>query len=107
MNEYQQLALRTARDKNAKDEIFHLIMGLCGETGELAEKFKKIVRDNQSDFSQIDKDLVVKELGDILWYLAVLAHYFDTPLEEVAQTNIAKLASRQARGKINGSGDNR
>lgn len=107
MNDYQQAALRTAAPKDKPNEIFHLILGLTGEAGEIAEKAKKIVRDKNSDFSQLDTDDLVKELGDVLWYVAVLADYFDIPFEEVAARNIAKLADRQKRGLIGGSGDNR
>lgn len=107
MNEYQQAALRTARPKQANDEVFHLLLGLCGEAGEIAEKTKKIVRDKNSDFSQLDKKDLEKELGDVLWHVAVLADYFDISLDEVALSNIAKLADRQRRNKLAGSGDNR
>ena len=107
MNDYQKAALRTAAPKDKKDEVFHLILGLVGEAGEIAEKAKKIVRDKASDFSQLDKDDLAKELGDVLWYVTVLADYFDVSLEEVAEKNIAKLASRQKRGLLGGSGDNR
>lgn len=107
MNAYQQAALRTAAPKDKKNELFHLLLGLVGETGEIAEKAKKIVRDHDSDFAQWDIDDLTKELGDVLWYLAVLADNFDVPLEEVAQRNIAKLADRQQRAVLGGSGDNR
>lgn len=107
MNDYQQLALRTARNKNEKNELFHLLLGLCGEAGEIAEKMKKVVRDRDSDFSTLDMDDMKKEFGDVLWHLAVLADYFDLKLDDVAQTNIDKLASRLERGVIGGSGDNR
>lgn len=107
MNDYQQAALKTARGKNEKDELFHLLLGLCGEAGEIAEKMKKIVRDKNSDFDSIDTDDMKKELGDVLWHIAVLADYFDISLNDIAETNIAKLASRLERGVIGGSGDNR
>ena len=79
----------------------------CGEAGEIAEKMKKVVRDKNSDFASIDLDDMNKELGDVLWHLAVLADYFGISLDDVAETNIAKLASRLERGVIGGSGDNR
>lgn len=107
LNEYQSLALRTARPKDAKNELFHLLLGLCGEAGEIAEKAKKIVRDHESDFSVLDKDDLKKELGDVLWHVAVIADYFDIELESVGDTNIKKLASRLERGVISGSGDDR
>jgi NTP pyrophosphatase (non-canonical NTP hydrolase) len=107
MNDYQTAALRTAAPKDKKDEVFHLILGLVGEAGEIAEKAKKIVRDKDSDFSQLDAGDLTKELGDVLWYVAILADHFDISMEEVASRNIAKLADRQKRNLIGGSGDNR
>jgi len=107
LNEYQTIALRTASPKDKKNELFHLLLGICGETGEIAEKSKKIIRDQDSDFSKFDKDDLTKELGDVLWHVAVIADYFDIELETVARVNNEKLASRLKRGVIGGSGDNR
>jgi NTP pyrophosphatase (non-canonical NTP hydrolase) len=107
MNDYQTLALKTASPKTKHNELFHLLLGLVGEAGEISEKMKKVVRDHNSDESQIDKADLEKELGDVLWYVAVLADYFDITLDNVAAKNIEKLASRQARGTLAGSGDNR
>lgn len=107
LNEYQTLALRTAAPKDKKNELFHLLLGLCGEAGEIAEKTKKIVRDQDSDFTKLDKGDLTKELGDVLWHVAVIADYFDISLEAVGDTNIKKLADRLKRGTISGSGDNR
>lgn len=107
LNEYQTLALRTANPKERENELFHLILGLCGEAGEIAEKMKKIIRDKDNDFSKIDKDDLTKELGDVLWHIAVTADYFDIKLETVGAVNIEKLASRLKRGVIMGDGDNR
>jgi len=107
MNAYPQAALRTAAPRDKHNELFHLLLGLVGETGEIAEKAKKIVRDKASDFSQWDAEDLKKELGDTLWYVAVIADYFDIALEDVAMLNITKLADRQKRGLIGGSGDNR
>ncbi|MDB5184939.1 MAG: MazG nucleotide pyrophosphohydrolase [Candidatus Saccharibacteria bacterium] len=106
-SEYQTAALRTGRGKDAKDELVHLVLGLVGEAGEIAEKFKKWVRDLDSDESRIDRADITKELGDVLWYVAVLADYLDINLDDVATKNIAKLADRQKRGAIKGSGDDR
>ena len=107
LNDYQRAALRTAAARDKPNEVFHLLLGLVGETGEIAEKAKKIVRDKGSDFAQWDIEDLKKELGDTLWYVAVLASHFDLTLEDVAATNIAKLADRQQRGLLGGSGDNR
>lgn len=107
MNAYQQAALRTAAPKDKTDEVFHLLLGLVGETGEIAEKAKKIVRDQGSDFSHWDREDLAKELGDTLWYVAVLADHFDLRLADVAELNIKKLADRQQRDAISGRGDDR
>ena len=107
LNEYQKLALRTASSKDKKNELFHLLLGLCGESGEIAEKAKKIIRDKDSDFSQWDHDDITKELGDVLWHVAVIADYFGLSLGDIGEKNIAKLADRLKRGVISGSGDNR
>lgn len=107
LNDYQAAALRTAAPRDKHNEVFHLLLGLVGETGEIAEKAKKIVRDQDSDFSQWDREDLTKELGDTLWYVAVIADHFDVPLETVAQRNLAKLADRQQRSMLSGSGDNR
>lgn len=107
MNEYQTKALRTAAGKTKHNELFHLLLGLVGEAGEISEKMKKIVRDHDSDESKIDVNDMKKELGDVLWYVAVLADYFDIKLDDIAAHNIEKLRSRQIRGKLQGSGDNR
>jgi NTP pyrophosphatase (non-canonical NTP hydrolase) len=107
LNAYQQAALRTAAPKDKPNEVFHLLLGLVGETGEIAEKAKKIVRDRDSDFSQWDLADLKKELGDVLWYIAVIADYFDVALDDVARLNLAKLADRQNRSMLGGSGDDR
>ncbi|MEU4242767.1 nucleoside triphosphate pyrophosphohydrolase family protein [Actinoplanes sp. NPDC026619] len=107
LDEYQRGALRTAAPRDKQNELLHLVLGLVGESGEVAEKFKKWVRDLDSDESRIDRDGVAKELGDVLWYLAVLADYLDLSLDDIATANLAKLASRQGRGVLGGSGDNR
>lgn len=107
LNDYQQAALRTAQPKDKKNEFFHLVLGLVGESGEIAEKVKKIVRDQDSDLDKLDKDDLKKELGDVLWHVAVLSDYFDISLEDVGETNIKKLADRMSRNVLSGSGDNR
>ena len=105
-NEYQQLARETAI--YPKDNILYAVLGLTSEAGEVADKFKKCIRDNNSDFDDIDfKESVKKELGDIIWYLGNIASDLDICLDDIAVTNINKLQSRKERGKLQGSGDNR
>jgi NTP pyrophosphatase (non-canonical NTP hydrolase) len=106
-DEYQKQALLTASPKTKKNELFHLLLGLVGESGEIAEKMKKLVRDHDSDEAKIDRADIKKELGDVLWYVAVLADYLDIKLDTVASHNLAKLADRQKRNVLGGSGDNR
>jgi len=106
-DDYQRAALRTARDPGAPDEFMHLVLGLVGESGEIAEKVKKLVRDQNSDLGKLDVDDMAAELGDVLWYTAVLASFLGLSLNDVAQRNVDKLADRQRRAVLGGSGDQR
>ena len=83
------------------------VLGLVGEAGETADKIKKILRDKNGEVSDEDRDLVVKELGDTLWYIAAISRYLGVDLSEVAQGNIEKLESRYQRNKLHGEGDKR
>ena len=106
-DDYRCAALRTARDRDAPDEFMHLVLGLVGEAGEIAEKVKKLVRDQNSDLARLDRDDMAGELGDVLWYTAVLASFLGLSLNDVAQRNVDKLADRERRAVIGGSGDSR
>jgi len=112
-DEYQNQALTTemmTRDKslNGNDPAFIAkVLGLVGEAGELADKFKKIVRDKQGVILSEDKNEIAKELGDVLWYLTAVADYLGLKLDDIGTDNLEKLASRKARGVQKGSGDNR
>lgn len=81
------------------------VLGLVGEAGEIANKVKKISRDDL-DPDSLKQDIKA-ELGDVLWYLAAVATEFDIDLDEVGRSNLVKLADRKARDVIGGSGDNR
>lgn len=83
------------------------ILGLAGEAGEAADKVKKILRDKGGYASEEDRAALVKELGDVLWYVANVARYLGVPLSEVAEGNIEKLSSRKKRNKLHGEGDER
>jgi NTP pyrophosphatase (non-canonical NTP hydrolase) len=108
-DEYQRQAIQTAihKDKDFWRSAVYRTLGLVGEAGEVAEKMKKIIRDKNGKISDEDKNEIVKEMGDVLWYLQALADYLDVPFEDVAKVNLEKLSSRKNRGKIQGSGDNR
>ncbi|MFA5249756.1 MAG: nucleoside triphosphate pyrophosphohydrolase family protein [Candidatus Paceibacterota bacterium] len=106
-NQYQEEARKTAIYPNKDNNFIYPTLGLSGEAGEVAEKIKKVIRDNGGVVSEEKKAELAKELGDVLWYVANLAEELGLKLEDVAQANIEKLKSRQERGKLHGAGDNR
>lgn len=108
LNDYQTQALTTASDTgDSFMNMMHWALGLNGEAGEVAEKLKKIIRDKHGVIADEDRAQLAKEAGDVLWYLASFTHELGYTLEDVAAQNLAKLQSRQARGVLGGSGDNR
>lgn len=107
-DEYQKQALTTVLSTGDPfKDMLHWVLGINGESGEVAEKLKKIIRDKNSVVSEEDKQELAKELGDVLWYLAVFANDLGASLDEIAQHNLDKLQSRKERGVLGGSGDNR
>lgn len=107
LNEYQEEALKTAIYPAQGENYSYPALGLVGEAGEVAEKIKKVIRDNNGVLDENDELEIVKELGDVLWYIAILASEMGASLETVAKTNLDKLQSRKERNKLGGSGDNR
>lgn len=83
------------------------VLGLAGEAGEAADKVKKVIRDKGGYASEEDKAEIIKELGDVMWYVANVARYMGVSLSDVAEGNIEKLTSRKKRNKLHGEGDNR
>ncbi len=79
----------------------------AGETGEVCEKVKKVLRDHNGQFDADTVAAIRQELGDVLWYVARLAAELGLDLEQIAAGNLDKLASRQARQRLSGSGDER
>lgn len=106
INEYQDKAVETAI-YGTGNAIIYPTLGLAGETGEVAEKVKKVLRDKEGVFSVNEKREIAFELGDVLWYLAALSRDLGYTLDEIAKANLEKLASRKARNVISGNGDNR
>ncbi len=112
-SDYSQQALSTdlfdqTKPKDPGSHAFlSKILGLTGEAGEVAEKMKKILRDKDGIMSEQDKKELIKELGDVLWYINSTAVYLGYSLDDVAQANLDKVLSRKARGVSHGSGDNR
>ncbi|MBI4101338.1 MAG: nucleoside triphosphate pyrophosphohydrolase family protein [Candidatus Nealsonbacteria bacterium] len=82
-------------------------LGLAGESGEVAEVVKRVIRDKNGLADEETKAALIKELGDVLWYLAQIAAEFGLSFDEIAVTNIEKLRSRKERGMLHGKGDNR
>lgn len=83
------------------------VLGLVGESGEVADKIKKLIRDHGSEVTDAQKAELAKELGDVLWYVNSIAVRLGYSLDDVAQMNLDKLASRQSRDVLRGQGDNR
>lgn len=104
---YQQRSRATACYPDAGANPIYPTLGLCGEAGEVADKVKKVLRDRGGEFSAEVIAALQLELGDVLWYVAQLATELGLELDQVAQANLEKLASRSARNVISGSGDSR
>ena len=103
-DEYQKFTTTTARYPT-EEAIGYLALGLNGEAGEVAEKVKKYIRDDTP--FDVFMPAVIKELGDVMWYVAQLAHTFNVDLSTVAALNMDKLQSRVDRDKVHGDGDDR
>lgn len=108
MSDYQTKAAKTAIYPAVGGHNWvYPALGLTNEAGEVNGKLKKIIRDANGVINEAQQAELAKELGDVLWYVAQLATELGIDLNQVAAANIAKLESRQQRGKIMGSGDNR
>ena len=107
LNSYQSGARSTARYPDVGSNPIYPTLGLNGEAGEVADKVKKVLRDQGGVFDPEVRESLKLELGDVLWYVAQLSSELGLTLEEVAVANLEKLASRAARGRISGSGDTR
>ena len=103
--EYEANAKSTCLSESKRAD--YLTLGLVGEAGEVAEKMKKIIRDNAGMIEKHHKEDIKKELGDVLWYITNLSDFLGFSLEDVAKLNNEKLLSRAKRGKLHGNGDNR
>ena len=106
-NTYQKNARLTAQYPNLGSNYIYPTLGLVGESGEVAEKVKKVIRDKKGIFDDESKKGIKKELGDVLWYLSNLCTEFNFSLDDIALQNLEKLKLRAAKGKISGSGDDR
>ena len=109
LNEYQNHALETAvfQGRGEFPGLMYLGLGLAGESGEVTDNLKKAWRDDKGELTKERLESIKAELGDVQWYIAVMAADLGMTLEEVARHNIEKLRSRQNRGVLHGEGDNR
>jgi NTP pyrophosphatase (non-canonical NTP hydrolase) len=105
--QYQEGAKETAIYPNVGSNPYYPTLGLTGEAGEIANKVKKIMRDSDGKISDEHRDDIKKELGDVLWYVAMVASEFGLNMGEVASKNYDKLKKRQENSTLHGSGDHR
>lgn len=95
INEYQKLAMATLNPElDKKDILINGVMGLCGESGEVID----IVKKHLAQGHELDKDKIIKELGDVAWYIAEIATVLDVELEDILIQNIEKLKTRYPEG---------
>ena len=103
---YQQVAKQTAIYPR-EQAIIYPTLGLTGEAGEVANKVKKIIRDDGFKNNENMVQEISAEIGDCLWYISVLADDIGCKLSDIANANLEKLANRKEKGTIHGSGDKR
>ena len=106
LDDYQTSALKTAI-YNKQFALIYPALGLAGEAGEVADKVKKMIRDNGGIMTEGARTALAKEIGDVLWYVATMAHDLGYTLEDIAVINLNKLSGRAKSGTIGGSGDDR
>lgn len=112
LNDYQDKVLDTAIYPGADEDnnglaVMYTSMGLAGEAGEVLNKVKKVLRDNDGIFDAERKAIIAKELGDVTWYVAALANELNVDFATLIEANLAKLAARKTSGTLGGNGDDR
>ncbi len=107
LSDYQRDSRATAVYPDAGNNLVYPTLGLSGEAGEVAEKVKKLLRDDGGVLTAERREALGKELGDVLWYVAQVATEAGLELEAVAAANLDKLRSRRDRDVLRGSGDDR
>jgi NTP pyrophosphatase (non-canonical NTP hydrolase) len=106
-NEYQKKATKSAIYPDIGNNFIYPALGLAGESGEVCDKIKKVLRDDGGKFTPMTKLAIAKEIGDVMWYIAALCNELGFELDEIMDMNIEKLLDRIARGVRGGSGDDR
>ncbi len=109
LNQYQKKAEETSiiPGHTVKDRVQYLVIALNEEAGECAGKVKKTLRDFDGKFTGDRREVIALEMGDTLWYLAMLAKELGYPLNQIATMNLAKLKDRAERAVLMGEGDDR
>jgi NTP pyrophosphatase (non-canonical NTP hydrolase) len=112
MDDYQEVlhkdSIYPGRGEGTLMSVIYCALGLSGEAGEFSDHAKKIWRDrDEGQITVADRDFLITELGDTLWYLARAATELNVSLSEVAQRNLKKIKGRVERGTLRGQGDNR
>jgi len=100
-------AIYPSKGTGNAEALAYVALGLAGEAGEIANKVKKILRDNDGIVTPEVRAQLREEVGDVQWYIARFASELDASLSDIADDNISKLYSRQQRGVLHGSGDTR
>ncbi|MEM7726492.1 MAG: nucleoside triphosphate pyrophosphohydrolase family protein [Cyanobacteria bacterium P01_A01_bin.45] len=106
-NEYQEKAFEFGIYPQKGNNWIYPCIGLAGETGEVAELIKRAIRDKSSTIDEELRQKIKLELGDVAWYVAVLAKELDLSFDEILTANIDKLSNRKIKGTLHGSGDER
>lgn len=108
-SDYVAQAKKTAIYPNHTEAaaVSYVTLGLVGEAGEIANKVKKVLRDDNGTITDAKREELQAELGDVLWYVAMLAHELRINLDSVAARNLHKLNRRKEEGVLGGSGDAR
>lgn len=102
---YQAAARETAQYPHMGANLTYPTLGLAGEAGEVAEKIKRMIRDDAGVLTAERRDALKLELGDVLWYVAALCSEMELSMNDVARLNVEKLRDRKARNVIRGQGD--
>jgi NTP pyrophosphatase (non-canonical NTP hydrolase) len=104
---YENLAGQTAIFPKDK-ALEYLALGMTSEAGEVAGKVKKLIRDGEDvEGFEMKKLAIASEIGDVLWYCAMMAKEVGVPLNDIMKENLKKLHGRKERGTLQGSGDDR
>lgn len=103
-NEYQKEAFKSSFYEG---DLSYKALAINGEAGELAEHVKKMLRDDDGILTNIRREALKKELGDILWYMSMMAKELGISFDDIAVSNLVKIRDRKERGVLRGSGDNR